>query len=91
VANRQNPQINRSDYAPTIYPPVAQAIFLVATSLRFLWLTAKPSLLRSSGRRLFLPTFRPFSYSATCGTTLRSRNPPTKHEAWVPSAVTLPF
>lgn len=25
------PQINRSDYAPTIYPPVAQAIFLVAT------------------------------------------------------------
>lgn len=25
------PQINRSDYAPTIYPPVAQAIFLAAT------------------------------------------------------------
>ena len=25
------PHINRSDYAPTIYPPVAQAIFLVAT------------------------------------------------------------
>jgi len=25
------PRINRSDYAPTIYPPVAQAIFLAAT------------------------------------------------------------
>ena len=29
--DRIYPRINRSDYAPTIYPPVAQAIFLAAT------------------------------------------------------------
>ena len=29
--NRIYPRINRSDYAPTIYPPVAQTIFLAAT------------------------------------------------------------
>ena len=39
------PKINRSDYAPTIYPPVAEYIFFLATRLRASLTAMKATLL----------------------------------------------
>ena len=50
-------------------------------NLRFRWLIARRSSLRSASVKLFLSRL-PFTYSLTCGATPRSRNPSINFASW---------